>query len=34
MLDNGSPAPHGTYTAQVTATTATEFTSGSVAITI
>jgi endoglycosylceramidase len=32
--DNGLPAPHGTYTAQIVATTATEFTSGSVAFTI
>jgi hypothetical protein len=33
-LDNGQPAPHGVYTALVTATTATEFTSTSVAFTI
>ena len=34
LLDNGQPAPHGVYTALVTATTATEFTSTSVAFTI
>ncbi len=34
MEDNGTPAPHGAYTAQITATTATEFTSASVPITI
>jgi hypothetical protein len=34
MLDNGAPAPHGAYTAQITATTTTEFTSASVAITV
>ena len=34
MLDGGRPAPHGAYTALVTATTATEFTSASVPITI
>jgi hypothetical protein len=32
--DNGLPAPHGAYTAQITATTATEFTSASVPFTI
>jgi hypothetical protein len=30
MADNGLPAPHGTYTAQISATTGTEFTSASV----
>ena len=34
LLDNGQPAPHGVYTALVTATTATEFTSTSAAFTI
>jgi hypothetical protein len=34
MQDNGLPAPHGTYTAQITATTSTEFTSASVPFTI
>jgi len=34
LLDNGQPAPHGVYTALVTATTATEFTSTSVVFTI
>ena len=34
LQDNGLPAPHGTYTALVTATTASEFTSTSVAFTI
>jgi hypothetical protein len=34
LQDNGQPAPHGTYTALVTATTDTEFTSTSVAFTI
>ncbi len=34
MQDNKLPATHGTYTAQIIATTATEFTTGSVAFTI
>ena len=34
MQDNGAPAPHGAYTAQITATTTTEFTSASVPIAI
>jgi hypothetical protein len=34
MQDNGLPAPHGTYSAQITATTSTEFTSASVPFTI
>jgi hypothetical protein len=34
ILDGGLPAPHGSYTALVTATTATEFTSASIPITI
>ena len=34
MQDNKLPATHGTYTAQIVATTATEFTTGSVAFTI
>ena len=34
ILDGGAPAPHGTYTALVTATTATEFTSGSIPFTV
>ena len=32
--DNGLPAPHGTYTAQITATTTSEFTSAAVPFTI
>ena len=34
ILDGGAPAPHGTYTALITATTSTEFTSASIPITI
>ena len=34
ILDGGTPAPHGAYTALITATTATEFTSASIPITI
>jgi endoglycosylceramidase len=34
MQDNGQPAPHGTYTAQIVATSPTEFTTASVAFTI
>jgi FlgD Ig-like domain len=34
ILDNGLPAPHGIYTAQIAATTATEFTSTSVPFTL
>jgi hypothetical protein len=34
MQDDGLPAPHGTYTAQIVATSPTEFTTASVAFTI